>query len=522
MKRHQIKQISNGIVNLFFITLILVSLIGGIQLILSNFQGLSGLGVKIVDAVLVVILIYIICAPVRKWVSSGNRYCLRFIQHYHMVYLWTFILLTLVWQVAVVMLMSGDSNWDSGLIIKALIGDLPGKSAYFSHNPNTISLMFLERRIWLISGQPGFQNFVLILNFINIFLIDSAVLLTGNVAKNWFGGISQKLLFTLSWFLIVMSPWTAMPYSDIWAFFLTALTLYLIDQLSRQKQTNYKFILAFCLGLVIVMSYYIKPSLIITGIAAIIVLLFKSIEDYKFVFNRTMLVSLCLVLIGAGGGILANHSFLSYQDFVKIDRTQAHPLTHFMAIGMQDDGGFYRPYANLDLSIKSPTKRNQANIKLIHARLRQFNGLTNYQKFLVQKQINNTSDGSFGWGQEGDFLYPNHGKNQQLNRTLVRRLFVKNGAVRTNNFEYRFVAQLFWVSVLIGLVGAAFLDDWKVQLLKYTVVGFMLFLLIFEGGRSRYVIQFLPVMLMLAAVGGRRLFELIHLNSQKNCGHSFC
>jgi len=501
MNRHQIKQISNGLVNLFFIPLILVSLVGSAELILKNFQGLSGLGVKVVDITFFVILVYIVCAPVRKWINNGCLSLLHFMRQYRTVFLWILVALTALWQIAVVVLMSGYNNWDSGKIVEAAMADLPGASAYFSNYPNTVSLLFLERGVWLISGQPNFQNLVLILDFLNIFLIDGAVLMTGSVIKGWFGSEYRKSLFVLSWFLIVMSPWAALPYSDVWAFFLTALTLYLINRLVNQHRTVGKCLLSICLGIVVIISYYMKPSLVITSIAVAIILLFKSIDDHKQLLNRTVLLSICLVLLGIGGGALVNRTFLARQNFIELDRSQAHPLTHFMAMGMQGTGGFYRPYVALDLSIKSPTKRNQANIELIHARLRQFNGLSNYQKFLVQKQISNTSDGSFGWGQEGDFLYPNHGKNKRLNRTLVRRLFVRDGAVKVNNFEYRFVVQLIWFVVFVGLLGVVFLDDWKIQLLKYTVVGFMLFLLLFEGGRSRYMIQFLPVTMTLASVG---------------------
>jgi len=97
-----------------------------------------------------------------------------------------------------------------------------------------------------------------------------------------------------------------------------------------------------------------------------------------------------------------------------------------------------------------------------------------------------------------------------LNHTVVRRLFAKHGTAQTNNFVYRFVAQLVWMAVLVALFFTISLSDWKVQLLKYGVVGFMLFLLIFEGGRSRYVIQFLPLILVLASVGGTRMMTTLN------------
>ena len=49
--------------------------------------------------------------------------------------------------------------------------------------------------------------------------------------------------------------------------------------------------------------------------------------------------------------------------------------------------------------------------------------------------------------------------------------------------------------------------------IKLGIVGFSLFLLIFEGGRSRYLIQFLPLMFMGAAAGWHKISNLIHKNT---------
>mgnify|MGYP003361951018 CR=1 FL=1 len=510
MKHWHLKDVSNGIVNLFFIPLILVTLLGGVPLILANFQGLSSIGVKVVDILGLLLIVVLICSPVRRVISKWLTQAQHMIERYRRPLVCLLIAVTLLWQVAVVWLLSGYSAWDPGKIILAAIGQLPNPSPYFSNYPNTVFLLLLERGIWLVSGQPKLQTFILILNFINIFLIDCGVLMLSAIVKRWFGKQQARFLLVVSWVLIVMAPWIAMPYSDTWAFFLASLCLFLGNCLVNSHRWGYRVILAVGLGLTIILGYYIKPSLIIITIAALIVLVFKAVEQPKKLFNRTVLLSACLVIVGVGAGVLFDHAMIAHQDSVKIDATQAHPLTHFVAMGLHGNGGFNRNDAVMDYFIKSPTARNQANVKLIHQRFRAFNGLTNYEKFLVRKQINNTADGSFAWGQEGQFLLTNKPNNKKLNHTVVRRLFAKHGIVKTNNFEYRFVAQLMWMVVLVALLFTISLSDWKVQLLKYGIVGFMLFLLIFEGGRSRYVIQFLPLVLVLASVGGTRLISQLH------------
>ncbi|WP_081780100.1 hypothetical protein [Ligilactobacillus apodemi] len=56
------------------------------------------------------------------------------------------------------------------------------------------------------------------------------------------------------------------------------------------------------------------------------------------------------------------------------------------------------------------------------------------------------------------------------------------------------------IILLLGL-GCHFKQtDPIVQMLKLTLIGGFLYLLLFEGGRSRYMIQFLPSLLILATL----------------------
>lgn len=67
---------------------------------------------------------------------------------------------------------------------------------------------------------------------------------------------------------------------------------------------------------------------------------------------------------------------------------------------------------------------------------------------------------------------------------------------------YKFFPQIIWVVALILILFATIGDSHEtLQLLKYTVVGGFMFLLLFEGGRSRYLIQFLPYLFTLAGLG---------------------
>lgn len=67
--------------------------------------------------------------------------------------------------------------------------------------------------------------------------------------------------------------------------------------------------------------------------------------------------------------------------------------------------------------------------------------------------------------------------------------------------DFYFIAQIWWIIWLGMLTFGTTKDYSKIkQMMRLAIIGGMLFLLLFEGGRSRYLIQFLPIFLMLATM----------------------
>ena len=83
----------------------------------------------------------------------------------------------------------------------------------------------------------------------------------------------------------------------------------------------------------------------------------------------------------------------------------------------------------------------------------------------------------------------------------VRTYFLSIDARSTSIMN--FVKQVIWIVLSAGLVGAYLkrrdTDDFN--FLSLAVFGGLLFLTIFEGGKTRYLIQFLPQILLVASIG---------------------
>ena len=112
----------------------------------------------------------------------------------------------------------------------------------------------------------------------------------------------------------------------------------------------------------------------------------------------------------------------------------------------------------------------------------------------MYKQGNNTADGSFAWLKEGGFFQVNQKpKETNFKEFLENFVFLYGRNVQ----DFRFLAQVWWVTLLSVIAIASIGVRTKHQMmLRMAMVGGFVFLLLFEGGRSRYLIQFLPILLI--------------------------
>ncbi|MBF0844079.1 hypothetical protein IR117_05625, partial [Streptococcus danieliae] len=91
---------------------------------------------------------------------------------------------------------------------------------------------------------------------------------------------------------------------------------------------------------------------------------------------------------------------------------------------------------------------------------------------------------------------------QQAFFTWIRRHFISYD--RPEFQFYAWVKQLVWLALAWGVLRASRPyagDRVELQFVMLAVLGGFLFLQVFEGGKTRYLIQFLPQILALSSMG---------------------
>ncbi|MDK8117422.1 hypothetical protein QP705_09445 [Limosilactobacillus reuteri] len=507
------KKISNNIVNVFLITLCTITLIGSITQ-LSILQDILSIKLNIVYTLLVVLCV---CGYIfRRRIKSG----IKWIFHHSYCYLTVFLLVVcalVIYQLNLIQALTGSMDLDPAFIYNLILHKPTVGSFYFSWYPNLLFLLNVENGIYNLLGKPSLYVFLTSLSYINMFLIDSGLILLYFAVKKQSNKKYAFLTFLIGVVLYGITPYIVIPYSDNWAFWVCSLYLFLLSTIfsSNHKFNSNKVVLLVCLGVVNALLFQIKPSTAIALIATIIICLVIIIPRIKFsecdinrFIKKLVKVTLVLIIPFCLTYGICNY-FANNNGLVKIEKGQAASPLHFMAMGLHGDGQYWEEFNNKDQAL-SPAKRKEYELKTIKKDITDFDSVADFSNFVINKQQHNSSLASWqrNTGPVSWTLSPKLKLHNKFQKKL-RYIFTEQNFFQWNG--YLIFSQLVWVISIIGMILSYSSKNYYVQIIKYTVVGGFLFLILFEGGVSRYMIQYLPFMLVLSSYG---FFNIINKSTQ--------
>lgn len=499
----------NRTINFFFCLIVIVSALGCIMK-LGELLKVSAPSAALM--MLIIISVVAFCYVNRIDVKSVTVKVNNLFSKYNRLMTMILILVTLVWQWNMVYALAGHSGWDPGVVTLSAMAKHSKEwfEIYFSEYPNNILLLLLDHSIWQSLenfGTPTYRKFMYVLGILNYLVYDLAMLLLTIGMHRTFGKLAAWFTGIVGLILILVSPVGVIPYSDSLTFLVISAILLHLTYLTKGGVRWKKWLNLMWLGILAAFGYLIKPTVLILFIALVILIAFK--VGNKQLRLQNVARAMVPVIISFGCAYLPLHHYELNSEVVKIDAKKKMPMNHFLAMGMSKNGGYNLTDFEKNIAIKDPKQRSNYNNELIKQRLKRF-GISGYLKFLLSKQINNTADGTFGWAQErqvtNDYLSGPFTTHLNLLQKLQRKIYMN-----FDNQKQQFVAnetwngkavliQLIWVICLVSLFWLIRIEDEQVQLLKLIFLGFSAFLLFFEGGRSRYLIQFLPVIFALVGV----------------------
>ncbi|WP_155286350.1 TIGR03766 family XrtG-associated glycosyltransferase [Lacticaseibacillus zhaodongensis] len=454
----------------------------------DNWQ--TGAGTTIVTAFFVIFLLAV-CIGLYAFPRFRELCHFIFVDHARLT---ASILLALVvvWQGVFVSYIHPPIGWDASALHQGLTDvTSPNMRSYFSQNYNNVPVLLVMRWFAHVLGSTSWLTF----DLITWGLVDLSAVL--NLLALWIikkDALTPGLYIHALW--LCWFPTIIVPYTDAWVLPLVSLmllgaALLVTNHLPSLLQALGGVLFAFAF----VAAYFIKPSAIVPGVGFLMVLALYALHTHKWSW-RWLVLAVVTVATFAGSYVGLKHVIENQQE-ITIDKGREIPPIHFVSMGVSGAGGYNAHDALMMAVLPTKKARSEYSMRKLKERIRKM-GPLGYAKFLVQKHANNTADGTFAWDKEGHFINDNPKPKPGPGVANHIKQFVY--LYGTNLGDFRWFAQLLWCLCLLLIAFAWGKRSLFIVALRVGIIGSFLYLLAFEGGRSRYLIQTLPNFLLLASL----------------------
>lgn len=435
----------------------------------------------------------------------------RFLKLYHLGMRHKLLLMAFAFVVQLVFLFSAQLliRRDAAVVFMGAFGYLKESSisSYLTRNPNNLFLFLYERFFFELFGETALW----VLEGLNLLYVHLGVWILYRGSQRHFGQAVADTAFSLYLLLLGLSPYFYSMYTDIPPVPLIAWQLFLALDVLQLKDKKLLLKKSLLLGLVSALVVLVRPP------GAILMIAFFMLLFLKAHWRKSLLVFLGFLL---SFGLTFGVGDYQIDHQTKVPLVQGEGLSKgpllFINLGLTYIGHDQEDMKEGLLNYVAPDKRDNYNngmfkteyvLKEIKRRLKDYTFL-GFLGHLNYKHSLTVSEGTLGWlyrdvqNEKTPFISPLYSFTEgKAFFEWVRTYFLS-----TDKKEYRFYAivkQCIWIVMSVGLLLAIAKQKYKeeVNFLSLAIFGALAFLLIFEGGKTRYLIQFLPQILLLASLG---------------------
>ncbi len=381
---------------------------------------------------------------------------------------------------------------------------------YLNVYSNNAAIYAYERFFIVLFGA---RIAIWIMQLLNIFYINVAIYILDISLKKYLSKEISDIVFALYLVLLGLTPQYLAMYTDAIILPFLSLQIYQIFSILKLEEVNNKNLIKkfIFLSVVTAIGMLFRPTCMVIAIAFIIVYVLN--KEIKTSILNIVCFLIIIVAITKIGHFAMNKT-------IGINPPEGEGITMlaYVDLGLTYSGADQVDFREgLNRYIKDEvgweTFSNNVVISDIKRRLNEY-GIKGFIDHILYKESLTTSDGTLGWtytnaGNEVDyFVNPIYEKIQDIMIfNYIRGLFINIEDSRYVN--YRTWLQMAFVFMIVGcLLGFLKLSKYEHRIeydfLSLACFGGILFLLIFEGGKSRYLIQFIPQFFIISAYGWSR------------------
>ena len=350
-------------------------------------------------------------------------------------------------------------GWDIDIILKNIEYMLSNNTdkimhGYYSRYANNLYITYIFLNIYKLSLNIGIQNGYFLLLLIQSIMFSLGGLLIYKIANMYFKE-RYKIYSVYTWILYILlvglSPHIVLTYTDGIGMFLSLLLTYIIfkieniKMLKKNKKIIIKLILTLFFTNLTIISYYIKPQIIIISIAYVIIKLLNMLgiiiktwknkdkiqKDYYRDFFKNNIYYVFLIILVIFTGSMTYLSIRKANDSmgINVDREKRFNITHYAMLGWNPEskGVFTIKDENFSGKYEKLKEREKANIEELLRRIKQM-GIGGVINQIARKTLTNYNDGTFSGVATFVYIrkeYRIEGLNSKLSETLKNIYYEK-------------------------------------------------------------------------------------------------
>lgn len=398
------------------------------------------------------------------------------------------LLIMLVLQFIFIKYLLVTPSWDYGYVYTSALDFANGTGGvteyYYIKYPNNIGLMlafgYLFRIVKLFSSNDLMCMVAALA--INVVMINLAIAMTYIFIKRSFGKERATLFCIFSLLVTPFYTYAQFFYTDTITMFFPIAMFYLLYDYYNSDNNKKKYVNLILIGMLGVIGTILKTNIVITFIALIIYILFRSN------FKKAIIMILLIALPGAG--VMQAYKAL-VERYVPIEYSEmGFPYTHWIMMGLMGRGAYNSEDVGFTEKIRTSEGKEaakEANIEVIKERLQSY-GFTGYLKFVDHKL-------SFTWG-DGTYYV-----ESKLSRQPRRDNIATKYVIGDKNVYFIYFCQFSHIVLMILILISGLINYKKpfdfIKGMQICIFGVFLFLILWET-RSRYLVCFMPVMVYMA------------------------
>lgn len=426
-----------------------------------------------------------------------------------------FVIVSII-QIIVLKQLNVNPGWDFGVIYNnalkfATTGSRSGATyiEYMQLFPNNIFIfliMVLAIKIFGFVGLAAIDS----IHLINIIFIDISLLLIYLTVRKIFSKKEAIFSLLITFFFQALFIYTPIVYSDTLSLFIGILFIYLFTFIDNK--INKKSIILF---IIIGILAFIGKSIKVTSLIVLIALMINHL--YKYKIKNTIIALLIIAVPFLSINLAFNKIIVPAGRFAfKVNEYGSYPYTHWLMMGIEDIdadnsernsyGGYNVNDYNKTRSFETGKTAQKYNIEEYIRRVKKM-GVFGYIEFLTKKNVNMWTDGYY-------FSNVAIGINP-VNDTPLRK-WIRNDDTKYYGIYFnQAVVYSFLLMLIIGSILKLKESEYKeIDYIRLSIIGILIFLSFWEA-RSRYLVNFIPIFILVIVEFNKIIYEKYIMKERK-------